>query len=303
MGIMQISAFLSCFRQQQYEALFSAECINALTHIENKYGTWLSPKVIYETELCNHCKNIDFSVQLLSMDPLIGDYWLEFDYDEYCCSQKMTPSVFYNASAFVVSSEWWTNYQTHMEKYIGSDRATSLETQLKKTVVALDGFCSSLFQIGKMDSRGEKKSVRIYTRDMSHEHLINYLQKMQWTGDYSLISQWMTQLKKINERLGFTVSFDVMPDRISSKIGIEFTIPLSAMTYYEDIKNTLNLFIQQGVCVPEKAEDIIRWSNAPAFQLENQKIINMITHIKLQFDSDKMLKAKCYLGQIPKRNS
>lgn len=303
MGMVQISTFLNCFRQQQYEYLFDKQCINALTHIENKYGSQFSPKVIYEVELGNHCKTADFSMQLLSDDSLIGDYWLEFDYDEYCNNQKMRPSVFYNASAFIASSEWWPNYQTHMGKYIGFDRAASLETQLKKAVAELDGFCSSLFQIGKMDSRDEMESVRIYTRDMSHKHLMSYLQKMQWSGDYSLVNQWLTRLDNIIERLGFTVSFDVMPDKISSKIGIEFTIPLSSATYHEDIKNVLNFFIQQEVCIPEKAEDIIRWSNAPELQFENQTIINLITHIKLQFDNDKILKAKCYLGQIRKRYS
>ena len=300
---MQISAFLNCFRSQSYESLFSTECVNALTNIENKYGSQLSPKVIYEVELGSHSRTMDFSMQFLSDDPLIGDYWLEFDYDEYSDSRKMKPCVFYNAAAFAKTSEWWTDYRIHMGNYIGTDRAAKLESQLKKTVIALDGFCSSLFQIGTMDSRCETESVRIYTRDMSRSNVKQYLRALQWAGDYATTDQWMLHFEQIIARLGFTVSFDVMPDKISSKIGIEFTVPLSSATAHADISNVFQFLIEQGVCVPEKANDIIRWANAPAFQYEDHEIINMITHVKMLFDGEKPTKAKCYLGQIRKRSS
>lgn len=296
-----VSDYLSYFRQQSYPHLFSDECITGMQNIEAEYGNRISPKVIYEVRLGSTENITDFSIQLLTSDNMVKNYWLEFDFDEYQKDGAGIPCVFYDASSFLPKKELWVNYHDRIYQYIGKDRSVCLENQLKKSVLLLEGRCPSLFQIGTMNSRQENRSVRIYTTDMNRLHISEYLKEMSWSGDYQLINHWMKRLEQIRGDKGFSVSFDVYPSHISSKIGLEFTVRTSQPDYKKKIAQMIDLLIKDNICLENKGIEILNWLEAKPYKVEDRYIRNMITHIKIQFNNDKFLGIKCYLGQAEKK--
>ena len=286
---MKVLKYLDVFRALSYPELFSEECLDALKNIQDKYGHIDSHHVIYEINLNDPARTLDFSFKFNEANFY---YWYEFDYDFYAhSSSSLTGDIphgyFIDQTALKLQL---SELEENICRVIGRKKFEILREPLNN----LENFMLKrglrVLYPGNLDHRGYSESVRTETRVRTCKNLIQLLKDLSYSGDISLIEDTISKIEPYANGHTYLLSFDIFADRISDKIGVAF-FPFNSGKSVEDLTNFLTA---NNFCLHEKAQGLINWvSNALPEGLLRQEI----NFIKIQFEKDKIVSVKAYLMQ------
>ena len=283
---MKISKYLEILRALSYPELFSGECLDSLKNIQNKYGELDSSSVLYEIILDKPVFTADFSCRLY--DEILKYYWLEFDFEIYSSSKNIAPCVFLEALSKFESFP--INDEQKMYKFFGREKFEKVKQPLTALTKLLEDNGSKLLNLGNLDCRGKEnfESVRVETRARTSRRVIEILKSLSYSGDLSLIEKTLSELEPYSIRKLFTIAFELFPDRISDKIGVYF-FPFTSV---KDTRDLMKFLVEKGFCLPEKADEIMKWRRD---KVPEGLCLQDINHFKIGFEKNKMLSLKAYL--------
>ena len=295
---MNTSYFLENAELQTYPALFSGECIERTARLKEQYREQETHQAIYETILTEPEATCDISFRVDTGKKPVANYWLEFDYAVFASQGEgaLVPCKFLDASCLKPNGnpeDVRTFLDQDFADLVGKDKAARLKPALIELADKLDGKCSALFQVGSMDSRVPTESARIYTQPMKLDDTLALLSSLSWIGDPEAARHVMQGVSPFAPARGFTLSFDLFPDCISEKIGIEFH-PLQNRP--ERLEPLLAHLADEWGCLPQKCDALMDWFLArpiPETLLQND-----ICHIKFTLDGGEVRTVKAYLRQI-----
>jgi pyrroloquinoline quinone biosynthesis protein E len=147
-----------------------------------------------------------------------------------------------------------------------------------------------------MDSRLASESVRIYTQPMKPENVLLLLSSLSWTGDSQPAQRVMEEMSAYASMGRFTLSFDLFPDRISEKIGIEF---YPRQYRPKTLEPLLRSLVDGWDCLPEKCDALMDWyleKPIPETRLQTD-----ICHIKFTIEGGEVHTVKAYMRQLDER--
>lgn len=295
---MKVSKYLDVFRALSYPELFSEECLSALKNIQDKYGQIDSNHVIYEINLNDPARTLDFSFKFYETGSVFP-YWYEFDYDFYSdsCYDSYSDSAsaddiphgcFIDLTASVIRP---SEIEENICRVTGREKFEILREPLNN----LENFMSKrrglrVLHLGNLDYRGYSRSVRIYTRVRTCEKLIRLIRDLSYSGDISLIEDTITKIEPYNSCRSYELSFDIFADRISDKIGVSF-YPFTAV---KNIRDLINVLTANNFCLYEKGQGLTKWVTDA---LPEGILRQELNFIKIQFEKDKIVSVKAYLMQ------
>ncbi len=285
-----IKLYLQYLKRENYPELFGDECDEGFLNIEKQFGELCSDETIQEVHLSQKEKACDYSICMKCDHEHIKEYWMELDGDA-CRKSPIPVCWFVDASSLKpgVAHEWL--YEKVLPKMLSKEEGENLRPMIEKVISLLEGRSDGLYQIGVMEGRGQR-GLRIFTSDMKRSGMKAYLEALSWSGNMEILEMWLEKLESLSERNVFILDFDVYPDGISKKIGINFG---SRNKKDETIEELLDFFAKENLALDGKVKDVMRWikrapSHVPFIQ-------NDISHFKLPFDGEKILDAKAYLRQ------
>lgn len=292
---MNAGYFFENSERHKYPALFSRECVESASRLRERYCEQETHQFGYETVLTEPETMCDISFRVDTGKKPVSDYWLEFDYEAYASEDEsaLTPCMFMDASCLKPNGDPETVRQFLTQDFVslvGPNKAALLATPLRDLVGKLDGRCKSLFQVGSMDSRMPTKSVRIYTQPMRVEDILALLLSLCWKGDPEPAQRVMGEMLPYAHGGRFTLSFDLYPDCISEKIGIEFH---PRQNKPQSVKPLLDCLVEGWGCLPGKCDALMDWILArpiPETMLQND-----ICHIKFTLEGGEVRTVKAYL--------
>ena len=282
-----ISDYIKALYKQSYPELFPDECIMRLSNIEDNLCDVEASGTILEVRLDKEVYAMDYSVCSPAPESGIKEYWLEIDYERYISKDNVKPCVFYDAERLRPDKDDEDFYINVLPKLIGKDMSEALSPALKKAVKLLAGRCNGLYQIGSMSSRGEVSSLRVYTQAMKADMIIPYLKDIGYTGETAYLENF---LKKWDSP--HILNFDLFEDHIGSKIGINISTLISTVRASYKL---LEKFREQRLLLPDREKAIKRFINHPP--QKEPYIQNVLSHIKVTFDDDRLISVKAYLEQ------
>ena len=291
---MKVADYLDHFKSLSYPALFGEGVTKALSNIEAGFGDVNTREVIYETALSSDERSLDFSVRVDTTAMPFHEYWLEFD------AESFMEAVPENPCRFVDSGQVRPETAAENEIFYAEalpflcpgqegDRFKALLPMLRRVVSALAGRSNGLFQAGAMNDRNEEDRLRIFTLELPPEEAVPYLKELSYGGDTAHLQAVITALSPFLENDEMILDFDIFPDHISEKAGINFGIKdFSA----EGLQDFLNAMALQGMCLPEKIPAAVSWFDAGASFIRYD-----ISHFKYSVATDRKDLLKAYFRQ------
>lgn len=291
---MKVSKYLDVFRALSYPELFSEECLSALKNIQDKYGQADSNHVIYEINLNDPARTLDFSFKFCETGS-VYPYWYEFDYDFY------SDSVYDSASADDIPHGCFIDLTdsvirpSEIEENICRVTGREKFEILREPLNNLENFMSKrrglrVLYLGNLDHRGYSRSARIETRVMTCEKLIRLIRDLSYSGDISLIEDTISKIEPYAFGRSYELSFDIFTDRISDKIGVAFFPFIAA----KNIRDLINVLTANNFCLYEKGQGLTKWVTDA---LPEGILRQELNFIKIQFEKDKIVSVKAYLMQ------
>ena len=286
----QVKDYLDYFQLQRHPSLFQEDV--GLEGVKTRYGTLETHEVIYEIRLNREERGMDFSIRVDTPGRPYSEYWLELDEAFYRGDMSAEPCRFIDASAVTPGADNAAWYVAALYPFAGRERADVLLPMLERVVALLRGRADNLFQIGAMTGRGEIDRLRVFTSSMPRDAVAPFLRELGWRGDLSLVERCLAEWNPFCKAEGYILDFDIFPDGISEKIGIN-TGPKSKLPQKTDA--FLACLSGTGLCLPEKARGVSDWIRTyPRCQPFTQ---NDVSHFKFAFDASGILDAKAYLRQ------
>ncbi len=329
---MKLNVYLRNLAQDKESPLFDQDGRRVFDWLATEIGGIESQETIQETELSSVERQADYSFRLDRSDrdatlaflrqstlvqssaawkavadlcslwydeqsgfaARVSNVWLEFDH-EPCRKGLLEPCLFFDISLVRPQEEREWIYPA-LSILVGKERSAAIQPRLDFCIDALAGRNRQLFQLGMMLGR-QAESVRLFTSDMSREHLLAYLADLQWPGDLAGLAEQLEMLEPFANK--FILDFDVAPHGISEKIGINFGLRRSddaAAIEFLSFAETIKL------CVAQKREGVRSWLAAAPDPVA--LIFNDISHFKLVINPAGVPgKLKAYLRQssVPRR--
>ncbi len=283
--VMKVSKYLEIFRALSYPGLFSGECLNALKFIQDNYGKAESHHVIYEVNLNDPARTLDFSYKFYEGSSPCP-YWYEFDYGFYSKGNLSHGYFIDQAGSAPLPGE----NEEAVIRVTGREKFEILGQPLKNLEKFLADRGSRVMYLGNLDHRGYSESVRIETRVRTFRKLIEFIQGLSYSGDISLVEETMSKIEPYAGGRAYLLSFDLFADRISDRIGAAF-FPFTSLN---DIQDLVNFLTENKFCLYEKGQDLLKWSGDPLPEGMLQQRINFI---KIQFEKNNIVSVKAYLMQ------
>lgn len=296
--------YLEHANTDKYPALFAPDFIEKSKLLREKYKDQETHQLGYETVLNDMDNSCDIAFRIDTGGALVKNTWLEFDCEVYAASGdegELTPCVFLDATCLKPkrdAEELSSFFDADLTKLAGADKAKRFREPLLSLADKLQGKCSSLFQVGSMDSRIPSDSLRVYTESMSTESALALLDELSWPGDRSLAGCILYDMRPYASGGSFIISFDLFADQtISEKIGMEFHVPQSGS---ESFDSFLACLIEKGHCTAAKAQALKDWiSERPVWGTNLQ---NDIAHFKYTIASGRVKTVKAYIRQSDEFN-
>ncbi len=282
-----VKNFLAYFRQNEYQNLFDAECYSRLENVLNQFGNLETHETILEIVLSNNEKTCDYSIRL-DGDNFVAEYWLELDFDA-CKETPIQPCYFVDATQIKTPADLEKTCATVLPKIAPVETIQAVRPMLEKVFELFADV--GIYQIGAMTFRKPADSLRVFVNDASRSFTTETLKKI-WSGDLSRLNAILAMFENFADRKKFIIDFDIFPDSISQKIGINFgTVNKSTAT----IKKLLEKLRAENLCTAEKMQDVLKFVDE--FPQFSPYIQNDISHFKFAFEGGEISKAKAYLRQ------
>ena len=285
----RISEYLALFREMDYPALFSPECLRALDGVEAIWGDTVSHQVFFEVHLNDDSRTSDFSFVLTEEAGPIRESWLEFDYEEFAGGKTPTPCRFLETSLLLREDGEAFFYDTALPAFVGRDKAARLSPALRR-LLDLVRDKGGLFSVGSMDSRRPADCIRVYSEYLDGDRIVALLEAMGWPGDRERLAAQLREWTPLSSNGKFIVSFDLFAEGISDKIGVEFR-PRSRKRW--GAGEAADWLTERGFCRPDKAEAVRAW----AWELPQglPYIQNDLSHFKFTLENSEPTTVKAYL--------
>lgn len=330
---MKLDRYLRNLTRDKESLLFDEACRQIFSGLATAFSGFESQETIQEIELSAAGRQADYSFRLdrrdretalafLQQSPLlrsrpawqavtglcalwcnnrtdfssrVNNIWLEMDY-ETCRQGLPEPCVFFDISQLRPQEErGWLD--PALATLLGAEHGAALRPRLDFCIDALAGRNRQLFQLGVMLGR-QATAIRLFTSDMTREGLLGYLAEVNWPGNLPELTAQLEALEPFARK--FILDFDVMPEGISEKIGVNFGLRRSGDAAVDDF---LAFAAARQLCREGKREGVRdRLAAAPD---PVELIFSDISHFKLvisQAGQPKKLKAYLRQGSVPRRD-
>lgn len=242
----------------------------------------------------------------------VDNIWFEFDCADNVDLSLPIPSFFFGpVNTFINSPSELQRVFGTVQKLLGRcNDAPEVASLFEKVANALP-VGSRIFQIGTMLSRVKAPS-RICIRDLNEAQVCDYLKAVGWRGNIDLVRLELEAVSGLTKEI--RLNLDVYED-LGTKAGIECYFS------HEDEGKSVQQFLthlsDRKLCTDEKMKAVLEYSgvcsnvtdeNWPAhLQLGTQLtqfkkisgILRGVNHIKIVFDTERMIEAKIYLKVQP----
>lgn len=291
----QIRDYVEYLSLENYPALFREECRTGWENIKQQYGNLDVKETIQEVHLAQKARECDYSIRVdVENHTYIKEYWLELD-DVACGKLPIEPCWFVDAKGVAPGKDNSWIYREIFSKKLSTEEIQNIRPMLENCIDLLEGKNTALFQLGVMEARGER-CIRLFTNELSRVQLVNYLEELNWAGDLQELERWLEILEMFAEKKQFILDFNVFPQGISEKIGINFGTKNKRL---DTICEFLDFLTENKLCLKEKAGDVKRWVGR--YPSHTPFIGNDISHFKLPYEDGRFTDAKAYLrqGSVP----
>lgn len=296
---MNVEYYFSHVNSEKFPALFPPDFIEKSQLLRERYKDQETHRVGYETVLTDTDNSCDIAFLIDTGGELAGNIYMEFDHEVYEAAVEdgeLTPCVFLDATCLRPernAEELSPFFKVDLAGLVGADKACRFREPLLALADKLSGMCSSLFQVGSMDSRMPSDSLRVYIICMNAKKALSLLDKLSWPGDRALAVRILSDMEAYALGGRFIISFDLFADQtISEKIGMEFLIDQSGTERLDDF---LDCLCKKGHCVPGKADALKDWvRERPVWKTDLQ---HDIAHFKYTIASGRIKTVKAYLRQ------
>lgn len=150
-------------------------------------------------------------------------------------------------------------------------------------------------------------SVRLVVAEIPESQLGPFLEKLEWPGSISVVSQLLSRMRDVSDR--YMLAFDMTASGALPRLGLEmypkipFVADYSALllswlkTTGADWSRLAGHLVDMSLCLPAKADGLLSWpGQARLFGDDGIYLLHMgINHIKLVIDGER-LRAKAYAG-------
>jgi hypothetical protein len=258
-----------------------------------------------------------FSQQWANSDSPIGrevhNLWLEFDIG-LVPSPTPVPSVFIGSNrlrshvpvadpqAMSRQCAWLTDQA--LPTLLGSTIEVGARGQMARCINLLpEGAC--LFQVGLMLARASQ-TMRLCVRGIERQHIVEYLNALDWQGSRSELESLILSLGKYTARID--LDFDIA-DRLLPRIGLECYLDAARLPDF------MAHLVSSKLCTAPKAEASRLWHgstkasitpsawpqgpNTASSLLEHASqgwFERALHHVKIVYQPKEAVQAKAYLG-------
>lgn len=292
--MLELIDYFNYLELENYYSLFDDSSKDKINKLKLELGVEKSNEIIYEYLLNNDKQEFDFSLKLDIQDnDFLTNCWYEYDFD--CIENNLDKFGYFIDALKVLTDINFDNNEYFFNNLpLLIDEKTKIDeirSNLIKVLNALNGKCRNIFQLGVMKGRGQIDSIRIFTKELKTNDLLDFLKELKWNGDFKFLENNLNIFSNFSDNKKFLLDFDVYPDKISNKIGINFGIPKNV----EKTDEFLTYLVEENLCTEGKKNDILKWIQRPPSH--SPFIQNDISHFKIPFENNKILSAKIYLRQ------
>lgn len=285
---MLVSDFIKKLREHTYEHLFDDECYRRLDNVNRQFGHLVSHYVIWEAILSDEAKTVDCSILCPYDTPYGKNFGYEMDY-ETCQTEHITPSCGVNISKVKDMKEMFYAARKILTRMIPKDVIIALWPQIEKVSSMTFAWHGSVSDIAYMKGRGSDTRLKVFLQYLTPEAVVSILKDLGWNGDLSALERLLNEYICYCKAERLMIDFSIDPHGISSKVNVCISLKDQ---HTETVAAFLSHLIDNGLCLPEKAIDIMEFIEAGSSHIQNR-----ITQFKLPFVGDKAVMAKVYLGQ------
>jgi hypothetical protein len=169
---------------------------------------------------------------------------------------------------------------------------------------------ASLFQVGTMLSRSTN-DVRLYINKVRSQNILSYLNALGWSEADGTFETLITDFEEKADR--FVLSFDVTPDGIEPRIGLECSFEENRYHQEKRWEDVFEYFVQKGMCLPEKRDALLRYPGVDypddfsggvmrpfvsvsqhLDEIFSGALVRYISHVKVVYIPNHPLEAKAY---------
>jgi hypothetical protein len=248
----------------------------------------------------------DWHQGMNGFDP-IHDTWLEFDIEPHA-ARLPEPSFFFGFDDSVA-----VNYpelaEILVERLLERALSDRRRERLQICYAALPPR-ALIFQVGVMLSRSTDE-VRLCTRGLTPEGIVQYLGQIGWPGQREELSSYLEHLVPLVDAISLDIA---VGETILPQIGLECTIKSGAAGRVK-LDSLLAALAASAACVPKKREALVCWLGYstehtdrprwPAHLLKASMALGedvvssfarTLNHIKITYQPAAPITAKAYLG-------
>lgn len=289
---------LDYLERHDYAHLFDAECRKRWENIRGRFGDLETEETILEVNLVREAPGCDYSIRLPRETAYSQEYWLELDY-EACAGTNIAPCYFFDALKATDTAAIEGMAEELLPEIADRGTVETLRPLLLRSAEAAFARGGKIFQIGSMQGRRPGVSLRVFLDDLSPEDILSALEELDWCGDMPALGNLLEMFAPYSDRQKFIIDFDISPEGLSQKIGINFgTRDKRTAT----VAHLLGFLQEKGLCLPAKRADVLRFVDD--FPSYSPYLQNDISHFKLAFENSQVTAAKAYLrqGTVPYRH-
>jgi hypothetical protein len=222
----------------------------------------------------------------------VATIWLEFDIDG---TPHPLPSFFFGPHPAAWKQATSDGFQPLLDPLISLAPSTIDADQLQRSLAAVPS-TAEVFQLGLMLSRSAN-GVRLCVRGTPDAALFDYLLRIGWQGDASMLRDLLTTLGSLVDNLGLDADVSSV---IGDRIGIECRFDQWQQPAQEPRwQRFLDHLVSIKVCTSAKRDALLAWPSTSYHRFPEDRLprvlIRALNHIKIVVEPGKPLEAKAYL--------
>jgi hypothetical protein len=236
------------------------------------------------------------------LQPLqIDSAWLEFDLDAERGEDAPVPSLFFRTSDALQDDPEKARAALipALNALYEGGIPDALQDPINKALDSLpEG--SRVAWAGVMLSRDAADVGLRLCIDIPHDQIVPYVRSHGWQGSEEELGLLVKALRMFADVT--ITAFDLTPQGIAPLIGFETRYIKHRQPETEQRwSKLLDLLVRMGLCTPEKASAFMSWNgifHEHTAQTTPQMFTRQLSHIKLQYQTATILRAKGYLSCI-----
>lgn len=290
-NMIEVNDFAAHLKDCACEHLFDDECYSRIENVQRQFGLLMSHYVIWETVLSHKDMTVDCSI-LHPYHTVYGkNYGIELDY-EACREENIIPCFGMNISKVTDIRSLFSAARKILPRIIPKEVIIALWPQLERIAGMAFDWGGGVSDVAYMEGRTADAKLKMYLQYLTPKAVLSILKELEWDGDLLALENLLNEYVPYCKAERFMIDFNVDQHGISSKVNVCISLKDQQK---ETVAAFLSHLIDNGLCLPEKASDVIKFIKAGSPHIQNH-----ITQFKLPFAGDRVMMAKVYLGQKTK---